>query len=147
MDSVIASHTADVRTELARAEGKAATLLQLAFGELGLLAGVATIARPPAAAIFVGAAAAALTAVAVWLLTAVLQPWLGDRCGGWLGYAGLTANQVRDRADEVADHAEQLGVLAALAVRRFQLVRTAVWLLRGTVPLVLVAAGIAAIAS
>lgn len=143
----IAAVTDDARSDLNRTDNKAGLLLQLAFGVIGVLGTAGATIHPPTAALLVGGAAAGLAGAAVWLLTEVVMPRLGDRRTGWPAYAGLTGEQVRQRAaDADGDDATQLGYLAGLTTRKHQRIIAAIWLLRAAAPLGLAAALITALA-
>lgn len=141
----IGADTATVRAELARAEAKATALLGIAGAALTVVLAAQAVHRLPLPAVVVGGLAAVTNAAAIGVLAWVLKPDLGDGTGGWLGYAGLTAEQVRARAagDGSTDDAEQLAFLAELACRKYVHIRAAVILLLVVVVLVLAGAGLA----
>jgi len=142
----IAADTATVRAELARAETKATALLGIAGGALTVILAVQAVPRLPLPAVLAGGLAAVTNAVAIGLLAWVLKPDLGDGTGGWLGYSGLSGEQVRRRAASGGfDDAEQLAFLAGLARRKYVHIRAAVMLLLAVVALVLLGTGVAVV--
>ena len=142
--SRIVADTATVRGELARADAQASALAGIAAAALTILLAAQSTTRPPAPVTAVIAAAAVATAAAR-LLALVLHPNLGTGRGGWLGYADLTPEQVRDRviADSVGlVAAGQLAYLARVGRTKYQRIRAAVRLLLVVVFLALAAAGL-----
>ena len=143
--SRIVADTATVRGELARADAQASALAGIAAAALTILLAAQSTTRPPAPVTAVIAAAAVATAAAIVLLALVLHPNLGTGRGGWLGYADLTPEQVRDRviADSVGlVAAAQLAYLARVGRTKYRRIRAAVRLLLVVVFLALAAAGL-----
>ncbi|GAA1707686.1 Pycsar system effector family protein [Fodinicola feengrottensis] len=150
----LAGDTATIRTELTRADGKAAALLGLAGTILTVLLAILTL-KPPTAAATLTAVAGAITAAAAGMLAAAIRPRLGGT-GGVLGHAGATVEQLTDPyagvhpidlpriaeryAREADEHAAaELIYLAGVARSKYRLIRAGVDLLIATVAVVALA--------
>lgn len=119
----IAATVATVQADLARSDAKASLLLALDGAALVALASLAKDVHPGVPAAVAGAlGAAALLAATVLLLFAV-RPDLGG--SGWTSWRRLTAEQLRGRLTS-GYQVDHLRFMAALAVRKFRLIRAAV---------------------
>ncbi|MFE1770536.1 Pycsar system effector family protein [Streptomyces sp. NPDC059008] len=135
-DRIVATMSA-LQADLARSEGKASLLLALSGAALVALvsaAGSLRLTVPTAVAGALGTAA--LLAATVLLLLAV-RPDLGG--SGWTSWSRLSVGQLRERlaAGYPVDH---LRFMAALAARKFRLIRAAVDCLLAGVGLLALAA-------
>ncbi|MGW1375325.1 Pycsar system effector family protein [Streptomyces sp. NPDC002446] len=123
MQDRIAATVSALQGDLARSEGKASLLLALSGAALVALVSAAGNLRLTAPAAVAGAlGTAALLAATVLLLLAV-RPQLGG--DGWTSWPRLSTEQLRERlaAGHEVDH---LRFMAALAARKFRLIRAAV---------------------
>lgn len=119
----VATAVGALQGDLARSEGKASLLLALSGAALVALVSAAGDLRLTAAAAVAGAlGTAALLAATVLLLLAV-RPDLGG--SGWTRWPRLTTEQVREQLAS-GYQVEQLRFMAALAARKFRLIRAAV---------------------
>jgi hypothetical protein len=142
----LAAAVAEARDEVARTDGKAGTLLQVATWALaGLLALVH--ARVPVAAAVGLWTAAVLVFAAMAVLLAVVRPWLGQtpRNGIFPSSEQLLAGG--HVTDPHAWHADRLQIFARLAVAKHRLVRLGVDLLLAAIAVLALAAAALAVTS
>ncbi|AEW98311.1 Pycsar system effector family protein [Streptantibioticus cattleyicolor] len=119
----IAAAAVAIQSDLARAEGKASLLLALAGAALAALVSVATSRRLPVPVAVPGyLGGAALLAAVVILLLAVRPDLKGT---GWTAWPRLSGDQLRGRLASGYE-VELLRFMAALATRKFRLIRAAV---------------------
>ncbi|MFC7309329.1 Pycsar system effector family protein [Streptomyces monticola] len=121
----IAATVASLQGDLARTETKASLLLALTGAALVVLVTTATaadVALPVAAAVAGWLGAFALLAATVVLLLAI-RPHLGG--SGWTSWPRLADDELRQRLS-TGYQVEHLRFMAALAARKFQLIRVAV---------------------
>ncbi|MEV4772138.1 Pycsar system effector family protein [Micromonospora humida] len=123
----------EVRTELARADSKASTLMAVAGAAVTV--GVAILARTdlPGPALAAGVTTVALVGTAVGLLAGAVRPRLGGG-HGLVRYAATAPGDLMTEATAppltaAAERAHHLVWLSRTAVRKYQRVRTAVDLL------------------
>jgi hypothetical protein len=121
-DRLAATVTA-LQGDLARSEGKASLLLALSGAVLVALVTTATNLHPPLPAAVVGGLGTAALVAATLLLLLAVRPELGGT--GWTSWPQLSAEQLRDQlaSGYQPDH---LRFMAALATRKFRLIRAAV---------------------
>lgn len=121
-DRLTATVTA-LQGDLARSEGKASLLLALSGAVLVALGTTASNLHPSLPAAVVGALGAAALLAATLLLLLAVRPELGGT--GWTSWPRLSAGQLRD---ELASgyQPDHLRFMAALATRKFRLIRAAV---------------------
>jgi hypothetical protein len=124
-----------VRSELARADTKAATLLGLAGTAATVAAGLTVLGiqhLPLPAQVFAWTAVVLLGGAVALLLIAVCPavPRPGRGCG-WMAYTHTTPARLRDRtpAEYAADQDAELETLARLARGKYRAIRDAVYLL------------------
>jgi hypothetical protein len=119
----IAATVTSIQTDLARTDAKASLLLALSGAALVALSSTAPSLHPaPPAATAAALAAAALLASTLILLLAI-RPHLGG--SGWTSWARLSTEELHDRLTS-GYQVEHLKFMAALAVRKFRLIRIAV---------------------
>ncbi|MEU9120214.1 Pycsar system effector family protein [Streptomyces sp. NPDC048506] len=119
----IATTLTALQSDLARSEGKASLLLALSGAALVALVSAAGGLRLSTSAAVAGAlGAAALLAATVLLLLAV-RPDLGGT--GWTSWSRLTDDELGERLAS-GYQVEHLRFMAALATRKFRLIRAAV---------------------
>ncbi|MEU1756981.1 Pycsar system effector family protein [Micromonospora matsumotoense] len=123
----------EVRTELARADTKASTLMAIAGAAMTI--GVAILARTdlPTPALAAGVTTVALVGTAVALLAGAVRPCLGGG-QGLVHYATSAPGDLMTEATAppltaAAERAHHLVWLSRTAVRKYRRVRTAVDLL------------------
>ncbi|MEU3459301.1 Pycsar system effector family protein [Streptomyces sp. NPDC006733] len=133
----IAATVASLQADLGRSDTKASLLLGLAGAALVALASAAPGRHPtPPVAVAASLGATALLTAAVLLLCAV-RPHLGGT--GWTSWSPLSAEQLRARLT-AGYQVEHLRFMAALATRKFRLIRLAVDCMLAGVGLLAVAA-------
>lgn len=119
----IAATVASLQADLGRSDTKASLLLALAGAALVALASAAPDLHPTVpTAVIASLGTAAMLAATVILLCAV-RPHLGGN--GWTGWPRLNADQLRDQLT-AGYQVEHLRFMAALATRKFRLIRAAV---------------------
>ncbi|AJE82120.1 MULTISPECIES: Pycsar system effector family protein [Streptomyces] len=138
----IAALVAGVQSDLARTESKAGLLLALSAAALAaLLSAAVTLDLPAAVAVTGALAAAALLAATALLLLAVRPDLTGT---GWTSWPALGDEELR--AQLLGGYrVEHLRFLAALALRKFRLIRAAVDCLLAGLGLVAVAGVLAGV--
>ncbi|MEU6079561.1 Pycsar system effector family protein [Streptomyces sp. NPDC047108] len=137
-DRLAATVTA-LQGDLARSEGKASLLLALSGAALVGLVSAATNLHPPLPAAVFGALGAAALLAATLLLLLAVRPQLGGT--GWPSWPRLSAEQLND---ELASgyQPDHLRFMAALATRKFCLIRAAVDAMVAGISLLAVAAAL-----
>ncbi|MEV6315151.1 Pycsar system effector family protein [Streptomyces sp. NPDC051776] len=133
----MAATVAALQGDLVRSEGKASLLLALSGAALVALVSTATNLHPPLPAAVAGALGAAALLSATLLLLLAVRPELGGN--GWTSWPRLSAEQLRDQlaSGYQPDH---LRFMAALAIRKFRLIRAAVDSLLAGIGLLVLAA-------
>ncbi|WP_407287702.1 Pycsar system effector family protein [Streptomyces sp. BP-8] len=121
-DRIVATMTA-LQADLARSEGKASLLLALSGAALVALVSAAGGLRLTVPAAVAGALGTAALLAATALLLLAVRPDLGG--SGWTSWSRLSVGQLRERlaSGYQVDH---LRFMAALAARKFRLIRAAV---------------------